>query len=305
VSSEAEFGQVITAMVTPFTSDGELDLVTAQQLARWLTEDGRNDGLVVNGTTGESATTSDAEKTELVASVVEAVGDRARIIAGVGSADTRHSIALARKAEAAGAHALLVVAPYYSRPSQQGILAHFQAIADSTALPVMLYDIPKRTGVAIDGATLVQAGEHERIRAVKDAKGDIEATSWVMCRSPLLYYSGDDILNLSLLAVGAVGFVSVAGHVVSEQLREMLVAYRGGAVEAAMLIHRRLVPVYQGLFRAPAAALVKASLEALGLDVGPVRAPLMNATGGERAVLAADLRAAGIRVPETAGSVGR
>jgi 4-hydroxy-tetrahydrodipicolinate synthase len=165
----------------------------------------------------------------------------------------------------------------------------------------MVYDVPRRTGVAIDGATLVQAGEHERIRAVKDAKGDIEATSWVMCRSPLAYYSGDDILNLPLLAVGAAGFVSVAGHLVSEQLRDMLVAYRVGDVVAAMQIHRQLVPVYQGLFRAPAAAMVKASLEALGLAAGPVRAPLMNATNGERAILLADLRAAGIRVPQPVG----
>ncbi len=294
MSAENEFGQVITAMVTPFTPDGELDLEGAQTLARWLTEPTRNDGLVVNGTTGESATTSDDEKTELVRAIAAAVGPGVRVIAGVGSADTWHTVHLAQRAEAAGAHALLVVSPYYSRPSQDGVLGHFLAVADSTSLPVMLYDIPKRTGVAIEPATLLRAAEHDRIRAVKDAKGDLESASWVMHQSGLVYYSGDDALNLPWLSVGASGFVSVVGHVAAEQLRALLQAYRAGEVAAALRLHQRLLPVYTGMFRAPGTVLAKAALGMRGLPAGPVRPPLIDASAAEREVLQADLEAAAL-----------
>jgi 4-hydroxy-tetrahydrodipicolinate synthase len=294
VSAEDEFGVLITAMVTPFADDGELDLEGAQRLARWLTAPGRNDGLIVNGTTGEAATTTDGEKADLLRAVLDAVDGSVRVIAGVGTSDTRHSIELARQAEAAGAHALLLVTPYYCRPSQDGILRHFRAVADSTPLPVMLYDIPQRTGVAVEPATLVRAAEHDRIRAVKDSKGDLESTTWVMNRAPLAYYSAIDALNLPMLSIGAVGFTSVVGHVAAEQLLDMIFAYREGRVGEAERIHRRLLPISQGLFRAPAAALVKAALQEFGLPAGPVRSPLADATPEERAALRADLLAGGV-----------
>ncbi|MDQ0754958.1 4-hydroxy-tetrahydrodipicolinate synthase [Arthrobacter sp. B3I4] len=290
------FGSVITAMVTPFDRHGEPDDVGASTLARWLTRPGWNDGIVVNGTTGESVSTSDEEKASLVQQVIEAVrGSGTKVIAGVGAADTRHSIALARAAAAQGADGLLVVAPYYSRPSQRGILEHFLAIADSTALPVMLYDIPKRTGVAVEPDTLVAAAQHPRILAVKDAKGDLESSAWVMNRTDLAYYSGDDALNLPLLSIGAVGFVSVVGHVVGHRLRDLLACYSQGRVAEALEIHRELLPIYRGMFRAPAAASVKAALASQGLPGGPVRLPLVGLTDTETDVLMRDLASA--RVP--------
>lgn len=192
---QTPFGRVLTAMVTPFTADGALDLDGAQRLATHLVDAG-NDGLVVNGTTGESPTTSDAEKNDLVRAVREAVGDRAHVIAGVGTNDTRHSLELARAAEQAGAHGLLAVTPYYNKPPQEGLLRHFTAIADSTELPVMLYDIPGRSGVPINTETIVRLAEHPRIVANKDAKGDLGRASWAIARSGLAWYSGDDMLNL-------------------------------------------------------------------------------------------------------------
>ena len=280
-------------MVTPFDAQDELDLDAARVLARWLTQDGWNDGLVVNGTTGESATTSDREKASLIEAVVEAVAGRAKVLAGVGTSDTRHSIALAQSAESAGADGLLVVTPYYSLPSQIGVLQHFRAIADSTSLPVMLYDIPKRCGIAIAAPTLVAASEHERIVAVKDAKGDLESSSWVMRNTDLAYYSGDDALNLPLLAIGATGFVSVVGHVAGNMLRNMQVAYHKGDVRGALDMHRQLLPAVRGMFRAPAAASVKAALAVLGLPGGPVRSPLVGTTTEERAALIEDLKESG------------
>jgi 4-hydroxy-tetrahydrodipicolinate synthase len=294
LSAEHEFGRVITAMITPFTQDGELYLDGAQALAHWLTAATRSDGLVVNGTTGESATTSDDEKTELLRAVVDAVEPGVRVIAGVGSSDTRHSIELAGRAETAGAHGLLVVAPYYSRPSQEGLLRHFRAVADATPLPVMLYDVPRRTGVAVEPATLVRAAQHERIRAVKDAKGDLESSSWVMRQSALQYYSGEDALNLPLLSIGAAGFVSVAAHVAGDQLRLMLSAFRSGDVGRARDVHNQLLPIYKGLFRAPAAALTKAALHIRSFPAGPVRPPLVDASAAERETLRADMDAAGV-----------
>lgn len=292
------FGSVITAMVTPFDHRGEPDGVGASTLAKWLTRPGWNDGIVVNGTTGESVATSDEEKASMIRSVTEAVrGSGTKVIAGVGAADTRHSVALAMAAASEGADGLLVVAPYYSRPSQRGILEHFLAIADSTPLPVMLYDIPKRTGVAVEPDTLVAAAQHPRILAVKDAKGDLESSAWVMKRTDLAYFSGDDALNLPLLSIGAVGFVSVVGHVVGDRLRDLLDCYTQGRVAEALDIHRELLPVYRGMFRAPAAASVKAALACRGLPGGPVRLPLVGLTDEETDVLMQDLASA--RVPSS------
>jgi 4-hydroxy-tetrahydrodipicolinate synthase len=289
----APFGRVLTAMVTPFTADGALDPDGAQRLAAHLVDAG-NDGLVVNGTTGESPTTSDAEKDQLVRAVVEAVGDRAFVIAGVGTNDTRHSAELARQAERAGAHGLLTVTPYYSKPPQEGLYRHFTAIADATGLPVMLYDIPGRSGVPVDTETIVRLAEHPRIVANKDAKGDLGAASWAMARSGLAWYSGDDMLNLPLLAIGATGFVSVVGHLVSPELRALLDAYTSGDVTKAAEIHQRLLPVYTGMFRAQGVITTKAALALRGLPAGPLRLPLVELDEPATEQLKRDLAAGGV-----------
>ncbi|MEY9842424.1 4-hydroxy-tetrahydrodipicolinate synthase [Streptacidiphilus sp. EB103A] len=292
---EIPFGRALTAMVTPFTADGSLDLEGAQRLAAHLVDAG-NDGLVVNGTTGESPTTTDAEKSALVRAVVEAVGDRAHVVAGVGTNDTRHSVELARQAEQAGAGGLLVVTPYYNKPPQEGLRRHFTSVADATGLPVMLYDIPGRSGVPIDTETLVRLGEHPRIVANKDAKGDLAAAGWALSRSGLAWYSGDDMLNLPLLAIGAVGYVSVVGHVVAAELRDMLDAHLAGDVAKAAEIHQRLLPVFTGMFRTQGVITTKAALSLLGLPAGPLRLPLVEATDAEVEQLKKDLTAGGVHL---------
>ena len=293
--SSAPFGRMVTAMVTPFRADGGLDLDGAQTLARHLVDAG-NDGLVVSGTTGESPTTTDEEKVELLRAVVEAVGGRAAVIAGVGTNDTAHTIFSAKQAEAAGASGLLVVSPYYSRPPQAGLIEHFTRVADSTGLPVMLYDIPVRTGVPIHTETLLRLAEHPRIVAVKDAKEDVEGASWVLARSDLAYYCGTDMVNLPWLAIGAVGFVSVVSHVATPQLVELLEAWDTGDVASARAIHRSLLPLYTGMFRTQGAILAKASLRLLGLPGGPVRSPLVDATEDQITALKADLAAGGVHI---------
>ncbi|RJK96483.1 4-hydroxy-tetrahydrodipicolinate synthase [Vallicoccus soli] len=290
------FGRVLTAMVTPFDADGGLDLDGAQRLAEHLVAHG-NDGIVVSGTTGESATTSDDEKDRLVRAVVEAVGDRAHVLAGVGTSDTAHSCELARRAEKAGATGLLAVTPYYSRPPQEGLVRHFTAIADASGLPVMLYDIPVRTGLAIETPTLLRVAEHERVVAVKDAKGDLGATSLVMLATDLAYYSGDDVLNLPLLSVGGCGFVSVVAHVAGERLRALADAHAGGRPDEATRLHLELMPLYTGMFRTQGVILTKAALTLLGLPAGPLRPPLVDATPEQVQRLAADLVAGGVALP--------
>jgi 4-hydroxy-tetrahydrodipicolinate synthase len=294
-SSQAPFGRIATAMVTPFTADGDLDLDGAQRLAVHLVEAGC-DALVVNGTTGEAPTTTDEEKTALVRAVVAAVRDRAHVIAGVGTNDTSHSVSMAVAAEHAGAEGLLAVTPYYSKPPQEGVLRHFTAIADATGLPVMLYDIPGRTGTPIETETMVRLAEHDRIVAVKDAKGDLAASSWVMARTDLTYYSGDDMLNLPLLSIGAVGCVSVVGHLVAGDLRAMVDSYEAGEVGKARDIHRSLLPVYTGFFRTQGVITTKAALRRLGLPAGPVRPPLVDLTEQQLEVLRRDLAACSIAV---------
>jgi 4-hydroxy-tetrahydrodipicolinate synthase len=292
---ETPFGRALTAMVTPFTADGALDLEGAQRLAVHLVDAG-NDGLVVNGTTGESPTTTDAEKEALVRAVLEAVGDRAHILAGVGTNDTHHTLELARQAERAGAHGLLVVTPYYSKPPQEGLYRHFTAVADATGLPVMLYDIPGRSGVPISTETLVRLGEHPRIVANKDAKGDLAAASWGIARSGLAWYSGDDMLNLPLLSVGAVGFVSVVAHVVAPELRAMVDAFVAGDIAKATEIHQSLLPVFTGMFRTQGVITTKAALNLQGLPAGPLRLPLVEATEAEIEQLRRDLADGGVHL---------
>ena len=292
---QTPFGRVLTAMVTPFTPEGALDIDGAQRLAVHLVDAG-NDGLVINGTTGESPTTSDAEKDLLVRAVLEAVGDRAHVVAGIGTNDTRHSVELARAAESAGAHGLLAVTPYYNKPPQEGLYRHFTAIADSTGLPVMLYDIPGRSGVPIDTETIVRLAEHPRIVANKDAKGDLGRASWAIARSGLAWYSGDDMLNLPLLSVGAVGFVSVVGHVVTPELRELLDAHLTGDVQKATEIHQKLLPVFTGMFVAQGVITTKAALALQNLPGGPLRLPLVELTEQETAQLTIDLAAGGVQL---------
>src|SRR5689334_12877544 len=292
----APFGRMLTAMITPMAADGALDTDGAARLATYLVDDMRNDGLVISGTTGESPTTTNAEKDRLLRAVIEAVGDRATIVAGVGTNDTAHTCELARQAEQAGADALLLVTPYYNKPPQEGLVAHFTAAADATGLPCMLYDIPGRTGMAIKTETLIRLAQHPRIVAVKDAKGDFGATSQVMAATDLVFYSGDDILNLPWLSVGAAGFVSVVGHVVGDRLHEMIDAFGAGDVARARQLHYELIPVYDGLFRNQGAVMTKAALDMLGLPGGAVRLPLLAATDAERHQLALDLTAGGVKL---------
>lgn len=287
-------GVMLTAMATPFGPDGALDVPGVQRLAEHLVDTLGNDGLVVNGTTGESPTTTDAEKVTIIRATREAVGDRARVIAGVGTYDTVHSVHLAREAAAAGADGLLVVSPYYNRPPQEGLLHHFRTVADATDLPVVTYDIPKRTGVAIEVETLVRLAEHPRIVANKDAKGDLEASQWAMARCDLAWYSGDDILNLPLLSIGAQGFISVVGHVVADRIRAMAEAFHTGDVCGAIAMNRALLPVYTGIFRTQGVILTKAALQLQGLPSGPVRSPLVDATADQIGQLERDLRDGGV-----------
>jgi 4-hydroxy-tetrahydrodipicolinate synthase len=295
----APFGRMLTAMITPMTADGTLDADGAARLASYLVDDMRNDGLVISGTTGESPTTSNTEKDQLLRAVIDAVGDRATIVAGVGTNDTAHTIELARAAERAGADALLVVTPYYNKPPQNGLIAHFTAVADATGLPVMLYDIPGRTGTPITTESLVRLAQHPRIVAVKDAKGDLGASSQVMLSTDLVYYSGEDMLNLPMLAIGAAGFVSVVGHVVGDRLHEMIDAHAAGRVDEALAIHRELLLVFIGVMtRTQGVITTKAALRMLGLPGGPVRPPLADATPQQVEQLRTDLVAGGVKLPE-------
>lgn len=288
------FGRLLTAMVTPFGVGGELDLDGAARLAAYLVDEQRNDALVINGTTGEAPTTSDAEKADLVRVVTDAVGDRARIVAGVGTFDTVHSIHLAEQAAKAGAHGLLVVTPYYSKPPQAGLLAHFRAVADASELPVMLYDIPGRTATPIETETMLRLAEHERIVAVKDAKGDLGASARVLAETDLAYYSGEDKLTLPLLSVGGVGVVGTSTHFSGERTHAMIEAYERGDVAEALRLHRALLPIYTGIFRTSGTILVKAGLALRGMPAGPVRPPLVDATEHEISHLREDLAAAGL-----------
>ena len=295
-STAAPFGRLMTAMITPMTPDGAVDYDGAAKLAAYLVDDMLNEGLVVNGTTGEAPTTTDEEKARLVRVVREAVGDRATVVAGVGTNITAHSVELARQAEKAGAHGLLVVTPYYSKPAQDALAAHFIAIADATRLPSLIYDIPSRTGTAVSTETLVRLAEHRRIVGVKDAKGDLAATSQVLARSDLAYYSGDDPMNLPLWSVGAVGCISVTGHVVGDRIHAMLEAFTEGRNAEAARLHRSMLPVNVGLFRNQAAVMTKAAMDLLGLPGGGVRGPLLPASAAERRTLREDLTAGGVKL---------
>jgi len=281
-------------MVTPFDRNRALDLTAAADLAEYLVTEQHNDALVINGTTGEAPTTSDAEKADLVRAVVDAVDGRALVVAGVGTFDTTHTIQLADQAAKAGADALLVVTPYYSKPPQAGLLAHFGAVADASELPVVLYDIPGRTGTPIQPETMIALAAHERIVAVKDAKGDLTASGRVMAETDLAYYSGDDAITLPLLSIGGVGVIGTSTHFSGAGTKAMIDAYERGDIAEARRLHRALLPIYTGIFRTQGTILVKAGLSLRGRPVGPVRPPLVDATEREIAQLGADLAAAGL-----------
>jgi 4-hydroxy-tetrahydrodipicolinate synthase len=292
------FGRLLTAMVTPFAGDGSLDLDTAAGLARYLLDELGNDGLVISGTTGESPTTSDAEKADLLRVVLDAVGDRAKILAGVGTFDTEHTLELAETAAKLGANGLLVVTPYYSKPPQAGILEHFRRVADATDVPVMVYDIPGRTGVPITTDTMLRLAEHPQIVAIKDAKGDLTASARVIAGTDLAYYSGDDAMTLPLLSIGAVGVVGTSTHFSAVGTKQLIEAYVAGDVATALRLHQQLLPIYTGIFATQGCILVKAGLRLQGHDVGGLRSPLIEATSAELDGLRSALAAAGLPAGE-------
>ena len=289
------FGRVLTAMVTPMTPAGDVDEDAVLAVADHLLAHS-HDGIVVNGTTGESATLTSDESIRVIELVAAHVGDRAVVVAGVGSNDTAHSIDMARRAAAVGARGLLVVTPYYNKPTQPGLVAHFGAVADATDLPVLVYDIPGRTGIPIQTETLIRLAEHPRIVAVKDAKGDLWAASQVMAVTDLQWYSGDDVLNLAHLAQGAVGVVSVVGHVAGDEYAAMVRAVADGALATAREIHRRLIPVVQAIMSpSQGAIMAKAALAELGVIPSAfVRLPLVESPPEHLATLREGLSQSGI-----------
>lgn len=265
-------------MVTPFTADGRLDLEAAARVADHLVRHG-NDGLVVSGTTGEAPTTSVTEDGDLLRAVIDAVGDRATVVAGVGTNHTEHSVELARQAESAGADGVLLVSPYYNKPTQAGLAAHFEAVADASDLPIMLYDIPGRTGVTIAPETFARLATNDKFVAVKDAVGDLFRGVRIMQDTGLAFYSGDDVLNLGWLTHGAAGVVSVVGHVAGEQYADMVARVDAGDLDGALKVYGDLVPVVDAIMgRAPGVMTAKAAMELLGVhDNRVVRLPLVEA----------------------------
>lgn len=292
--TELPFGRLITAQITPFNADGSLNLAEARRLAAHLVDVQGNDSVVINGTTGESPTTTDAEKLALLEAVVAEVGDRATVIAGVGTFNTAHTIELAKQAEQAGATGLLVVTPYYSRPPQDAVADHFFTVAEATPLPIMIYDIPHRSGIPVETATMIQVGAHPRIVAVKDAKGQPVASSQVMKATGLAYYAGDDGMTLPLMAVGGVGVVGTSTHFTGRATRAMIDAFLVGDVAGAAKMHAGLLGVYTGVFATQGCMLVKAGLAARGFTPGPVRKPLLDATPEQAATFVAALDAVGL-----------
>jgi 4-hydroxy-tetrahydrodipicolinate synthase len=290
---QAPFGRLITAMVTPFKQDGAIDWDGVAKLAEHLANNG-HDAIAVNGTTGEAPTTKTSEKLEIIRVVKSTVGDRVKVLTGAGDNETAYTVEQSKRCAEVGADGLLIVTPYYNKPPQAGIEAHFKAVAAATDLPIMMYDIPGRTGVPIEEDTICRLAEVKNIVALKDAKGNPASTSWVIARTGLPVYSGDDILNLPLLSVGAVGFVSVCGHTVGTELKAILDAWFAGDAVTALKIHQQLLPVFTGTFRTQGAILTKAALNMMGLPGGYTRLPLVDATEAQIAQLREDLRQGGV-----------
>jgi 4-hydroxy-tetrahydrodipicolinate synthase len=292
---KGQFGGLITAMVTPFDSDGRVELGAAQKIAAWLLDNG-SEGLVVTGTTGEGPTLADQEKADLWRAVAEAVGDRGSVIAGSGTNDTAHSIHLTQQAEKAGCDAALVVTPYYNRPPQSGLLAHFEAVARATALPILLYDIPARTGRKIDHATLLTLAETPNVVGVKDATGDVQGAARLVAQAPEGFevYCGNDADTLPWLSVGAVGVISVASHVAGPKMAEMIAAYWAGDPERARRLNAELIGIYDAMSITANPIPVKAAMGLAGHPAGPPRLPLPEATSDEVAAIREALRSAGL-----------
>lgn len=296
------FGTLSTAMVTPFTAEGEVDFAEAEKLADYLVSHGC-DSLVVSGTTGETSTLEDQEKEDLFRCVVQAVGGRARVIAGTGTNHTSHSIEMAHRAVKAGADGQLVVTPYYNKPTQSGVVGHFRAVAEATDLPIMIYDIPGRAGIPIQTPTMIELAGIETVLALKDAKGDIAATSEVIAKTDLAVYSGEDALTLPLLSVGAVGVVSVTAHVAAPLFRRMLDAAAAGDYEAARAAHYELEPVVRAVMsHIPGAMAAKELLARAGvIPSAGVRLPLVQASEAEIAPVLAAMAESGWTVPAING----
>ncbi|BEH01355.1 4-hydroxy-tetrahydrodipicolinate synthase [Brooklawnia propionicigenes] len=282
-------GRLATAMVTPFNAEGAVDLAKAQELACRLVDEQRNDIVLVNGTTGEAPTTTDDEKWQLVHAVKEAVGDRAKVVAGVGTNVTAHSVELCLQAASAGADGLLAVTPYYSLPPQDAIIAHFETLAGATDLPMILYDIPHRAGRPIEADSLMRLAGHPNIVAVKDAKNDITGSAQVLAATDLDYFAGDDAKVLPLLAIGGVGVIGTSTVFTGRRTAELIDAWLAGNPDEALRIYRELLPVYTGVFATQGVMMVKAGLAHLGFDAGSVRAPLLPASADQAEHFAAIL----------------
>jgi 4-hydroxy-tetrahydrodipicolinate synthase len=283
VKTLVQFGKIVTAMVTPFDRKGNIDFAKTTKLVNYLLENG-TDSLVVAGTTGESPTLTTEEKVALFRHVVSVVNGRVPVIAGTGSNNTRASIELTKKAEEIGVDAVMLVAPYYNKPNQEGLYQHFKAIAESTSLPVMLYNIPGRSVVNISVDTIVRLSEIPNIVAVKDASGNLDAMTEIIARTrdDFLLYSGDDGITLPVLAIGGAGVVSVASHIIGNEMQQMIAAFEAGELAKAAKLHQKLLPIMKGLFAAPSPVPVKTALQLKGLDVGSVRLPLVPLTEQER-----------------------
>jgi len=280
------FGQVLTAMVTPFDQNGEIDFDATENLVNYLIQNG-TDGLVVAGTTGESPTLSTEEKLDLFKFVVDVVDKRIPVIAGTGSNNTRASISLTKAAEKTGVDGIMLVAPYYNKPSQEGLYQHFKGIADATTLPVMLYNIPGRSVVNLSVDTVVQLSQIDNIVCIKEASGDLDAIAEIISRtsSDFIVYSGDDSMTLPILSIGGTGVVSVASHIIGKEMQEMITNFKNGRIQAAAYTHRNLLPTIKALFTAPSPAPVKAALNLNGVNVGGVRLPMIPLTDEQENVL--------------------
>ncbi len=287
------FGTVGVAMVTPFTESGDLDIAAGRQVAAYLVDNGV-DSLILAGTTGESPTTTTAEKLELLKAVRAEVGDRAKLIAGAGTNNTRTSVELAKASAEAGADGLLVVTPYYSKPSQEGLVHHFTEIAQATELPICLYDIPGRSAIPIESDTIRRLSELSTVLAVKDAKGDFTAAAPLIQETGLAWYSGDDPLNLAWLAMGGSGFISVIGHAAPHALRELYTSFEEGDLARAREINATLSPLIASQGRLGGVSMAKAALHLQGINVGEPRLPILAPNEQELEALRTDMKKAGV-----------
>jgi 4-hydroxy-tetrahydrodipicolinate synthase len=292
-----DFGRLLTAMITPFHADQSVDLDGAARIARHLVETG-SDGIVVTGTTGESPTLTTEEKLSLYRTVKQAVGDSAVVLAGTGNYCTRESVELTREAEACGVDGIMAVVPYYNNPPQEGLYRHFRAIAESTRLPILLYNIPSRSPRNMEPATTIRLAEIPNIVAIKEASGKLEQIAEIIAKTPESFrvYSGDDSATLPLMSLGGYGIVSVAAHLVGREIKQMVEAYVAGRNGEAAELHARLLPLFQACFVAPNPIPLKAGLKALGLPAGPVRLPLVDADEKISATITEAMRAFGLAV---------